>query len=113
VYTASKVIQVYRCTGQVHGYIVTGKVQEYTGTAVEQENGITGLVQVYYRGVRVVQEYTRAGVVQGHTNSKKYFLKYLLKYVHEKWYRGTEVVLCHYRGTGVVQWYCGNALVHC
>jgi hypothetical protein len=50
--------------------MVTVKVQGYTGTAVEQGNRITGLVQVYYRGVGVVQEYTGAGVVQGYRDTR-------------------------------------------
>jgi len=45
--------------------MVTGKVLGYTGTAVEQGNRITGLVQVHYRGVGLVLEYTATGVVQG------------------------------------------------
>jgi hypothetical protein len=49
--------------------MVTGKVQRYAYTAVEQENRITGLVQVYYRDVRVVQEYTGAGVVPGYRDT--------------------------------------------
>jgi hypothetical protein len=65
VYATSKAVQIFRCTGVVHSFIVTGRVQDYTDTAVEQGNRITELVQVYYRGVEVVQVYTATGVLQG------------------------------------------------
>jgi len=69
VYATSKVVQVNGCTGVVHGYMVTGNVQGYTGIADEHGNRITGLVQVYHRSVGVVQEYTGAGVGQGYRDT--------------------------------------------